>query len=81
MNFYEYNDALGQIEVQRELVLRLSLRDITFKKEFSILINLLITVKAHAWCMDVAAERAKMTKLIVDEIDDLLKQSVFYVKN
>lgn len=35
-----------------------------FPRELQKYLEMLITVKGHAWCMDVASERRKMAKLI-----------------
>lgn len=45
--------------------LRRAARDPKFLEKF---IEALITVKGHAWCMDVKSERRKMAKLISKEI-------------
>jgi hypothetical protein len=49
--------------------LRLAARDATVLPEF---LEALITVKGHAWCMDVKSERCKMAKLIGREIELLI---------
>ena len=45
--------------------LRLAAKDPRFFAEF---LEALVTVKGHAWCMDVKSERHKMAKLISREI-------------
>jgi hypothetical protein len=36
------------------------------------LLEVLITLKGHAWCMDVKSERRRMAKLISKEIESLM---------
>jgi len=40
-------------------------------KFLSKFLEALITVKGHAWCMDVKSERRKMAKLISKEIKSI----------
>ena len=48
--------------------LRLAARGPKFLPEF---LEALITVKGHAWCMDVKSERRKIAKLISREIQSI----------
>ena len=68
MNFYEYQKALAGVDLQRELVGQLHPTDPLFNKEPLRFVELLITTKGHAWCMDVKQERRKMAKLITREV-------------
>jgi hypothetical protein len=57
-------------EAKREFPkLRLIARDSRFLSKF---LEALITVKGHAWCMDVKSERRKMASLISKEIKSLI---------
>ena len=50
--------------------MRLAMRqDSRFLPEF---LEALITVKGHAWCMDVKSERRKMARLISEEMKPML---------
>lgn len=52
--------------------LRRAARD---QKSFSEFLEALITVKGHAWCMDVKSERRNMAKLISKEVIHRLHKS------
>jgi len=67
MHWCEYHEAKGALEPQRKLIKRMKRSSPTYGKEFKKLLELLITVKGGAWCMDVKSERRKMSKLIVEE--------------
>ncbi len=41
------------------------------QEEFQKYLELVITVRAHAWCMDVKQERRKMSKLIGEVVDEI----------
>jgi len=49
--------------------LRIATKDPRFLQDF---LEALITVKGHAWCMDVKSERRKMAKLVSEEIKPFL---------
>lgn len=67
MQFYEYYNALENLKVQEGLVKRCRRHGLKFKKEFQKLLELVITVNGHAWCMDIASERRKMSRLVTAE--------------
>ena len=46
---------------------------LVFKKEFRKYIELIITAKGHAWCMDVKRERKKMAGLVGDVVEEIFK--------
>jgi hypothetical protein len=50
--------------------LRQEAKDSKFLPKF---LEALITVKGHAWCMDVQSERRKMAKLISKEVQSALR--------
>ena len=52
--------------------LRLAAREPRFLPEF---LETLITVKGHAWCMDVKSERHKMARLISEEVKSIFSNS------
>lgn len=68
---YEYTTAKRRLDSQRELVKALRPDSLAFEKNFQKYIGLLITVKGHAWCMDVKEERNKMSKLITAAVEDV----------
>jgi len=63
MTNYEYQKAKAALPK-----LRNAAKDQKFLYEF---LEALITVKGHAWCMDVKSERRKMAKLISKELHSL----------
>ena len=73
MQSYEYYNALDKIEPQKALVKKYSNHGIKFKKEFQKLLELVITIKGHGWCMDVESERKKMAKLMTGEFMKYVK--------
>lgn len=73
MKFNEYYNAMDNINPQRELVKKYSNHGAKFKKEFQKLLELVITIKGHAWCMDVASERKKVAKLATGEFMKFVK--------
>lgn len=73
MQFYEYYNALDNINPQIKLVKKYSNHDTKFQEEFQKLLELVITIKGHAWCMDVASERKKMARLVLGEFIKYVK--------
>ena len=73
MTPYEYEKAKKRIEPQRQIVENLRTDDPCHAKELQKYLEMVITVKGHAWCMDVASERRKMAKLVTSAILDSLK--------
>ena len=64
MTPYEYNEAkamLSHLEREAKNSFRIKIEG---EKAFASFLEALITVKGHAWCMDVKSERKKMSKLI-----------------
>ena len=64
MTRYEYETAKQKLEPQRRILQNLSPNDTGYEKQLQKYLETLITVKGHAWCMDVATERRKMAKLM-----------------
>lgn len=64
MNFREYYKASTRLKPQRQMVKKLKPNTSVYQREFQRFIELLISVKGHAWCMDVASERRKTAKLV-----------------
>ena len=71
MNSYEYRKAKKELALQKSIISKLRQRDPTYGKEFMKLIELLITVKGHAWSMDVKNERRKMARLLTNTVEQL----------
>ena len=72
MTRYEYETAKGKLEPQRKILENLNPSDAGYAKQLQKYLETLITVKGHAWCMDVATERRKMAKLTVGAMTELL---------
>lgn len=71
MNSREYYKAKKEFPLQKIILKKLSQSSPDHRKELLKFVELLITVKGHAWCMDVKNERKKMAKLLVDAIGEL----------
>lgn len=56
-----------------QIVKSLKANNSGYAKHLQKYLGMLITVKGHAWCMDVANERRKMAKLMVGAIAGFLK--------
>lgn len=66
MNAYEYYEAKEKLEMQKGLVQKSKQTPSLYKAELLKFIELLITVKGHALCMDVKRERKRISRLIVE---------------
>lgn len=67
MNASEYKNAKRELPKQWQVLV--DSRNISaYRKELQKFLELLITVKGHAWCMDVKSERKKMAKLIAESV-------------
>ena len=64
MTRYEFETAKEKLGPQRRILQNLSPNDTGYEKQLQKYLETLITVKGHAWCMDVATERRKMAKLM-----------------
>ncbi|HEX9722197.1 MAG TPA: hypothetical protein VGA53_02940 [Candidatus Paceibacterota bacterium] len=64
MTRYEYETAKQKLEPQKRILQNLSPGDTSYEKQLQKYLEMLVTVKGHAWCMDVATERRKMAKLM-----------------
>ena len=73
MTPYEYEKAKKRIEPQQQVVENLEIDNPHYAKELQKYLEMVITVKGHAWCMDVASERRKMAKLVTNAMVDSLK--------
>ena len=71
MYLYEIVAAKQRLGPQKKLVKSLQPDPFVFKKEIQKYIELLITAKGHAWCMDVKTERQRMARLIVSALEEL----------
>ncbi len=67
----EYEEVRLMLEPQLALVKKLKKNSPVYEREVRKFIEFLVTVKGHAWCMDVQSERRKMAKLIVGALRDL----------
>jgi len=72
MYLHEITNAQQELPYQKEFVKNFT-RTSLFKEEFRKYIELLITVKGHAWCMDVKGERNKMSRLVANAAHDLFQ--------
>ena len=73
MTPYEYEKAKKRIGLQQQIVENLKIDNPHYAKELQKYLEMVITVKGHAWCMDVKSERRKMAKLVVSAVVNLLK--------
>ena len=64
----EYYEAKKCIELQRKIVQKLKKNKPNYRKELLKFIELLITVKGNALCMDVKGERRRIARLITDAL-------------
>ena len=71
MNAYQYKKSKSEIRSQLALLKKMNQGAREYRKEFMKLMELLITVKGHAWCMDLQSERRKMATLLVNIVEDL----------
>ena len=68
MTFYEYEKAKKSLELQMKIVKGLKADNSGYAEHLQKYLEMLIIIKGHAWCMDVASERRKMAKLVVSVI-------------
>ena len=73
MTPYEYEKAKKRIGLQQQIVENLKIDNPHYAKELQKYLEMVITVKGHAWCMDVVSERRKMPKLVTNAMVDSLK--------
>ncbi len=71
MTYYEYYKAKEELVLQKKVISKLCQNAPTYRKELQKLIELLLAVKGHAWCMDVKSERRKTAKLLVGAFGQL----------
>ena len=71
MHPYDFTIAKRRIDSQRELVKTLRVHSPDFRKHFRDHLYLLITVKGHAWCMDVKEERHRMSRLVTAAVEEV----------
>ena len=68
MTPYEYEKAKKRFEPQRQIIKNLRVGSTYYAEELQKYLEIVITVKGHAWCMDVAIERRKMAKLVTNAV-------------
>jgi len=73
MTPHEYEKAKKRVEPQRQVVMNLKPTHPNYEKQLQKYTEMLITVKGHAWCMDVASERRKVAKLVSSAVAELLR--------
>jgi hypothetical protein len=73
MTPYDYEKAIKGLEPQMHIMKNLKADSLDYAKQLQKYLEIVITVKGHAWCMDVKAERRKMAKLVVRTILNPLK--------
>ena len=71
MHVYEYTEAKKELPRSEKILGHLHRHTPAYKKELLKFIELLITVKGHAWCMDVKDERKKMARLLCNSFKKL----------
>lgn len=71
MKINEYYAAKTNLSGQRKRLVDVSRKTRAYQRELYKYLNLLITVKGHAWCMDVISERDKMARLMAKAIKEL----------
>ena len=71
MNAYEYHEAKKKFESQKRIVRRFKRNTPAYGKELSKFIELLITIRGHALCMDVKQERKKISRLVVNALMEI----------
>ena len=72
MEGWEYFNAQNKLEALYDGVRKLSPRGRDLSKALKEYFEALITVKGHAWCMDVRLERRKMARLVVGACMNIL---------
>ncbi|OGG55813.1 hypothetical protein A3D71_00650 [Candidatus Kaiserbacteria bacterium RIFCSPHIGHO2_02_FULL_55_20] len=72
MNSKEYFEAEKALEGRYNALVKSSPQARIFRKALEEYFEALITVKGHAWCMDVQAERGKMTRLFLGACMNIL---------
>ena len=68
MTPYDYEKAIKGLEPQMQIMKNLRADSLDYAKQLQKYLEIVITVKGHAWCMDVKAERRKMAKLVANAI-------------
>ncbi len=58
--------------MQKTIVKKSKQNTSIFRRELERFIEMVITVKGHAWCMDVEQERKKISKLLINELEDVI---------
>lgn len=76
MNSCEYYRAKKLLKPQKAIVRGINQNHLLYIKELEKFIEMVIAVKAHAWCMDVKNERKKISKLIVESLVEVQKIAV-----
>ena len=71
MKTCEYTEAKKELPNLEKALHEFDRHSPACKKTFWKFIELLITVKGHAWCMDVKAERKKMARLLTDTLEKM----------
>ena len=73
---HEIASAKQKLAKQKEYVKNFYCGSSLFAKEFKKYIELLITVRGHAWCMDVKSERNKLSRLITKTVDEFKRINI-----
>ncbi len=68
MTPYDYEEAIKGLEPQMQIMKNLKADSLDYAKQLQKYLEIVITIKGHAWCMDVKAERRKMAKLITGAV-------------
>lgn len=75
MTRYEYEKAKKRLKPQMQIVESIKVDNLDYARQLQKYLEILITVKSHAWCMDVASERRKMAKLMVGAVTEFFRSS------
>jgi len=72
MEGWEYFDAQNKLEALYDKVRKLSPHGRDLSNALKEYFEALITIRGHAWCMDVRVERRKMARLVVGAYMNIL---------
>lgn len=71
MTSSEYEKAKKMIKSQTQTMKSLGTNSLSYTKQLKKYLEIIITIKGHAWCMDVKSERRKMAKLLANAISNV----------
>jgi hypothetical protein len=71
MTYYEFHEAKEKLLAFKQKLAGAERGTPYYGRALRNYLYAVITVKGHAWCMDVAKERRKMSKLVAAAIDEM----------